>query len=59
MVQHNEIEVEKELTEHLAAHGWLYSPNDDGCDRPTYSPTTSSAGSPTNEPEEIRKAFEP
>lgn len=29
---HNEIEFENELCEHLAAHGWLYSPNDAGYD---------------------------
>jgi type I restriction enzyme R subunit len=33
MAQHNEIEFEKELAEYLGAHGWLYSPNDDGYDR--------------------------
>jgi hypothetical protein len=33
MAVHNEIEFEKELAEHLAANGWLYSPNDDGYDR--------------------------
>ncbi|MBY0290783.1 MAG: DEAD/DEAH box helicase family protein [Mycobacteriaceae bacterium] len=33
MAQHNEIEFEKELAEYLAAHGWLYSPNDTGYDR--------------------------
>jgi len=33
MAQHNEIEFEKELCEHLAAHGWLYSTNDSGYDR--------------------------
>lgn len=33
MAQHNEIEFERELAEYLAAHGWLYSPNDDGYDR--------------------------
>lgn len=33
MAQHNEIEFEKELAEHLAAHGWWYSPNDDGYDK--------------------------
>ncbi|ATL65119.1 type I restriction endonuclease subunit R [Nocardia terpenica] len=32
MAQHNEIEFEKELCEYLAAHGWLYSPNDTGYD---------------------------
>lgn len=31
--QHKEIAFEKELAEHLAAHGWLYSPNDAGHDR--------------------------
>lgn len=30
---HNEIEFENEICEHLAANGWLYSPNDDGYDR--------------------------
>lgn len=33
MAQHNEVEFEKELCEHLAAHGWLYSVNDDRYDR--------------------------
>ncbi|MGV0871409.1 type I restriction endonuclease subunit R [Mycolicibacterium sp. XJ879] len=33
MAQHNEIEFEKELTEYLADHGWLYSPNDAGYDK--------------------------
>nr|WP_306316102.1 type I restriction endonuclease [Mycobacterium ostraviense] len=33
MALHNEIEFEKEFAEHLAAHGWLYSPNDTGYDR--------------------------
>lgn len=33
MAQHNEIEFEKELCDHLAANGWLYSKNDAGYDR--------------------------
>jgi type I restriction enzyme R subunit len=33
MAQHNEIEFEKEICEHLAAHGWEYSPNDAGYDK--------------------------
>ena len=33
MAQHNEIEFERELCEHLAANGWLYSPDDKGYDR--------------------------
>lgn len=33
MAQHNEIEFEKELAEHLGAHGWKYSPNDTGYDK--------------------------
>ncbi|AXT86260.1 restriction endonuclease subunit R [Aeromicrobium sp. A1-2] len=33
MAQHNEIEFEKELCDHLAASGWLYSANDKGYDR--------------------------
>ena len=33
MSLHNEIELEIEICEYLAANGWLYSPNDDGYDR--------------------------
>jgi type I restriction enzyme R subunit len=33
MAQHNEIELEKEICEHLAAHGWEYSPSDAGYDK--------------------------
>lgn len=33
MSLHNEIELEDEICEHLAANGWLYSPDDDGYDR--------------------------
>ena len=33
MALHNEIEFEIEICQHLAANGWLYSPNDDGYDR--------------------------
>lgn len=33
MAQHNEVEFEKEIAEYLAAHGWLYSPNDTGYDK--------------------------
>jgi type I site-specific restriction-modification system R (restriction) subunit len=33
MSLHNEINFETEICEHLAANGWLYSPNDDGYDR--------------------------
>lgn len=33
MAQHHEIEFEKEICEHLAAHGWEYSPTDEGYDR--------------------------
>lgn len=33
MAQHNEVEFERELCEHLATNGWLDSPNDDGYDR--------------------------
>ena len=48
MAQHNEIEFEKELAEYLAAHGWLYSPNDAAttANAPCF-PRTSSAGWPT------------
>jgi hypothetical protein len=33
MGQHNEVQFESELCEHLAANGWLYSPDDAGYDR--------------------------
>lgn len=33
MSLHKEVELEIEICEHLAAHGWLYSPTDDGYDR--------------------------
>lgn len=33
MADHNEIQFETELCEYLAAHGWLYSPNDTGYDK--------------------------
>ncbi|MGX1755852.1 type I restriction endonuclease subunit R [Streptomyces lydicus] len=33
MAQHNEVQFEKELAEHLAANGWLYSEDDSGYDR--------------------------
>lgn len=33
MADYNEIKFEQEIAEHLAAHGWLYSPTDDGYDR--------------------------
>ncbi|GAA1874733.1 type I restriction endonuclease subunit R [Paeniglutamicibacter psychrophenolicus] len=33
MALHNEIEFENEICEHLAAHGWLYSPTDESYDR--------------------------
>ena len=33
MSLHKEIEFEKEIAEHLTAHGWLYSPSDAGYDR--------------------------
>ena len=30
---HTEIHFEQEICDHLAAHGWLYSPDDTGYDR--------------------------
>ncbi|WP_249012273.1 type I restriction endonuclease subunit R [Conexibacter sp. DBS9H8] len=33
MAQHNEIEFEREICEHLAANGWRYSQNDEGYDK--------------------------
>ncbi len=32
MAQHNEVQFEKEICAHLADHGWLHSPTDDGYD---------------------------
>lgn len=32
MADYNEVTFEREIAEHFAAHGWLYSPNDDGYD---------------------------
>ena len=34
MSLHKEINFEAETCNYLAAHGWLYSPNDSGYDRP-------------------------
>jgi type I restriction enzyme R subunit len=33
VAQHNEIEFEKEIAEHLDAHGWLYSPTTPATDK--------------------------
>ena len=33
MPQHHESELEREICEHLAEHGWEYSPDDTGYDR--------------------------
>lgn len=33
MADYNEVVFENEIAEHLAANGWLYSPNDDGYDK--------------------------
>ena len=33
MPQHHESELEREICEYLAAHGWEYSPDDTGYDR--------------------------
>jgi type I restriction enzyme R subunit len=33
MDDHNEVVFENEICEHLEAHGWLYSANDNGYDR--------------------------
>lgn len=51
MEQYKEIAFEKEFAEHLAAHGWHYSPSDAGYDRGrAVFPRMYSAGSPTRSP---------
>lgn len=60
MAQHNEIEFEKELCEHLAAHGWLYSPNDDGYDRErALFPEDVLGWLADTQPEQLEKVVKP
>lgn len=60
MAQHNEVEFERELCEHLAAHGWLYSPNDDGYDRQrAMFPEDVFAWLEESQPEELAKRLKP
>ena len=60
MAQHNEVEFERELCEHLAAHGWHYSPNDDGYDRQrALFPEDVFAWLEETQPEELAKRLKP
>jgi type I restriction enzyme R subunit len=60
MAQHNEIEFEKELAEHLAAHGWLYSLNDDGYDRErALVPEDVLGWLADTQPQQLEKAVKP
>lgn len=60
MAQHNEVEFERELCEHLAAHGWLYSPTDDGYDRQrALFPEDVFAWLEATQPEELAKRLKP
>ncbi len=60
MAQHNEIEFEKELAEYLAAHGWLYSPNDTGYDRErALFPEDVLGWLADTQPEQLAKVIKP
>jgi type I restriction enzyme R subunit len=60
VAQHNEIEFEKELAEYLAAHGWLYSPNDDGYDRErALFPDDVLGWLADTQPEQLEKVVKP
>lgn len=60
MAQHNEIEFEKEFAEHLAAHGWLYSPNDTGYDRErALFPEDIFGWLTDTQPEQLEKVVKP
>ena len=60
MAQHNEIEFEKEICEHLAANGWLYSPNDAGYDRErALFPEDVLGWLADTQPEQLEKVVKP
>lgn len=60
MVLHNEIEFEMEFAEHLAGHGWLYSPNDTGYDRKrALFPNDVFSWLTDTQPEQLEKVVKP
>ncbi|MGW5339182.1 type I restriction endonuclease subunit R [Rhodococcus pyridinivorans] len=60
MAQHHESVFESELCEHLAAHGWLYSPTDAGYDRElALFPEDVFAWLADTQPEQLAKRVKP
>ncbi|KUG55494.1 restriction endonuclease subunit R [Kocuria rosea subsp. polaris] len=60
MALHNEVEFESELCEHLASHGWLYSPTDTGYDvERALFPGDIMAWLEETAPEELAKVVKP
>lgn len=60
MTQHHESTFETEICEHLAAHGWLYSPTDAGYDRElALFPEDVFAWLADTQPEQLAKRVKP
>lgn len=60
MAQHNEVQFETELCEHLEAHGWLYSPNDALYDKQlALVPEDLFAWLEVTQPDELAKVVKP
>ena len=60
MAQHNEIVFEKEICEHLAANGWLYSTDDTGYDRErALFPEDVLGWLAETQPEQLEKVVKP
>lgn len=60
MPQHHESVLEDEICQHLAAHGWLYSPNDTGYDRDlAVFPEDVFAWLADTQPAEVEKRVKP
>lgn len=60
MAIHNENPFEREICEHLEAHGWLYSRNDEGYDhRRALYPADVFAWLEATQPETLAKAIKP
>jgi len=60
MAQHNEVQFEKELCEHLEAHGWLYSSDDALYDRQlALVPDDLFAWMEDTQPDELAKVVKP
>lgn len=58
--QHREAVLETEICEHLAAHGWLYSPSDDGYDRElALFPEDVLGWLADSQPEQLEKVVRP